>query len=86
MYTIFYLDKSDERRFVGSVMLVFLKEFYTYALQITDDVKRSNGRSLHVWKMRVKRNPLCCSNDLLDFEGNKTLEIAQMGREEMVNG
>lgn len=53
-----YEDKVVEKRYGREVISLSVKEFQTYTLHISDDVKRSNEKSCHGWVGTAKFNSL----------------------------
>lgn len=53
------------------VMSLRVKDFQTYIVHISDDVKCSNYKTFHAWIKFVKFNILFIINDLQCMEGDR---------------
>lgn len=53
------------------------KDFQTYAVYLSDDLKDSNGKSYRACIVPVRFNPLHCINDQRYLEGDRTPRIVR---------
>lgn len=75
MYANLYGDKDLDRRFAEGMMFVSVKEFQTYDVYISEDVKDSNERSYHAWFSLARFNPLHFINDSRYLKVDRTPQI-----------
>lgn len=66
-------EKDSDSSSVEAIMSVSLKEFQTCRVQISDDVKNSDGISHYNWMVSAKLNALRIFSNLPHLNGGKTL-------------